>query len=229
MKTILVALSHQDDEIGCAGTIAVHARRGDRVVLLWLTRGEMTEIFGSLAVDEVAQRRTESGREAARILGAEARFMDFPDTRVEATPEAAARVAHVIADVQPDAVVTWGEAWVRGMRHPDHQATGKIVRDAVTLARIGRVVAPAAPHREPAPVFTLRGEHSTLPVAAVDVTPAVDTIRELGRYYRDLVGWPPSEEWLLERLETAGRSHGTEAAELFDAWETPAGLLRGLV
>lgn len=229
MKTVLVGLTHQDDEIGCSGTILRHVRRGDRVVLLWLTRGEMTEIFGRLPLDEVARRRTESGIEAARILGAEPRFMDMPDTRIQATPEAAAEVARVIAEVRPDAVVTWGEAWARGMRHPDHQATGKIVRDAVTLARMSRVVAPAQPHREPAPVFTLRGEFSTLPRLAIDVEPVLDTVLELSRFYRDLVGWPPSDEWLLDRLRTAGEPHGLAAAELFDAWETPAGAADALV
>ena len=227
-RTVLVALSHPDDEVGCAGTIAAHRAAGDRVVLLWVTRGEMTEIYGSLEVEEVAERRTEQGRQAAAILDAEPRFLDLPDTRVQATPDAARAVAAVIADVRPDAVVTWGDAWVRGMRHPDHQATGRIVRDAVTLARLGRVVAPAAPHREPAPVFTLRGEHSTLPAAAVDVAPHLDTVLELAAFYRERVGWP-EEDFLMDRLRRAGRGHGLEVAELFDAWETPPGAGRLLI
>ncbi|HEX7119803.1 MAG TPA: PIG-L deacetylase family protein [Longimicrobiales bacterium] len=226
--TLLVALAHPDDEVGCAGTIALHAARGDRVVLLWLTRGGMTEALGRLPYEEVARRRTEHGEAAARLLGAEPRFMDFPDTRVEATPEAAYEVARVVAEVRPDAVVTWGDGWVRGTRHPDHQATGKIVRDAVTLARIGGVVAPLPPHREPAPVFTLRGVHSQLPVRAVDVSPVVDTVLELGRFYRERVGWP-EEAWLRERLADAGAEWGVGAAEAFDAWETPGGLARALI
>lgn len=228
MKTVLVALSHPDDEIGCAGTIAVHGSRGDRVVLLWLTRGGMTEALGRLSAEEVARRRTEHGEEAARILGCEALFLDFTDTRVEATREAAYEVARVIAEVRPDTVLTWGDAWVRGMRHPDHQATGQIVRDAVTLARIGGVVAPLPPHREPAPVFTLRDEHSTLPEAAVDVTPVLEAVLTLGRFYREKIGWP-EEAWLRERLERAGRRWGVAAAEVFDAWEAPSGLKASLV
>lgn len=218
--TILIALSHPDDEVGCSGTIAAHAARGDRVVLLWLSRGEMTERYADLEPDEVAQTRMQHGRGAAEILGAEARFLSFPDTRIEATPAAAREVAGVIAEVRPDAVVTWGDAWKRGMRHPDHQATGRIVRDAVTLARIGKVVAPTPPHREPAPVFTLRDAHSTLPVAAVDVTPHLDTVMAIQRYYHARVGWP-GEAWLRDRLSKAGEPWGVDAAELFDAWETP--------
>lgn len=228
MKTILVALTHPDDEVGCAGTVAAHRAAGDRVVLLWLTRGEMTEIYGDMTVEEVAERRIEQGERAAEILDAEPRFLSFPDTRVHATPEAAREVAAVIAEVRPDAVVTWGDAWIRGMRHPDHQATGEIVRNAVTLARLGRVVAPLQPHREPAPVFTLRGEHSVLPETVVDVSPQLDTVLELAAFHRGRVGWP-EEEWLLDRLRRAGSPHGFEAAERFDAWETPPGPAQHLV
>jgi N-acetylglucosamine malate deacetylase 1 len=223
LKTLLVALSHPDDEMGCAGTITAHRAAGDRVVLLWLTRGEMTEIYGDLDPAEVARRRVEQGREAAGILGAEPLFLDFPDTRVQATPDAAQEVARVLARVRPDAVITWGDAWVRGMRHPDHQATGKIVRDAITLARLRRAVAPDSPHRGPAPVFTLRGEHSTLPELAVDVSAHLGTVLELARYYHARVGWP-EEEWLLDRLARAGASRGVGAAEIFDAWETAPGV-----
>lgn len=223
MKTLLAALAHPDDEVGCAGTIAAHVARGDRVVLLWLTRGEMADIYGDLDPEEVARRRMEQGREAARILGADPLFLAFPDTRVQATPDAAREVARVVATIRPDVVVTWGDAWERGMRHPDHQASGRIVRDAVTLARLGRVVEPDPPHREPAPVFTLRAEHSTLPERAVDVSAHVETVVRLARYYRARVGWP-DEDWLLERLRRAGAAHGVEAAERFDAWESAPGL-----
>jgi N-acetylglucosamine malate deacetylase 1 len=228
VKTVLVALSHPDDEVGCAGTIAAHAALGDRVVILWLTRGEMTEIFGHLDPEEVARRRMAHGVEAAAILGAEPMFLELPDTRLEATPDAAREVAGVIARVRPDAVITWGEAWARGMRHPDHQATGTIVRDAITLARLRRVVEPLPPHRDPAPVFTLRGEHSTLPELAVDVSTHVDTIMKLARYYHERVGWP-EEEWLRDRLARAGAAREVVAAELFDAWETAPGLSDRLV
>ena len=143
-KTLLVALSHPDDEIGCAGTIAGHAALGHRVVLLFLTRGEMTEALGPLTAAEVADLRSEHARQAGGILGAEVRLLDFPDTRIEVSADAGYRIAREIADIQPDAVITWGDAWRRGPRHPDHQATGQIVRNAITLARIARVVAPPA-------------------------------------------------------------------------------------
>ena len=47
-RTLLVGLAHPDDEVGAAGTILAQKARGDRVVVVWLTRGEMTEAFGAI-------------------------------------------------------------------------------------------------------------------------------------------------------------------------------------
>jgi N-acetylglucosamine malate deacetylase 1 len=223
MKTLLVALSHPDDEMGCAGTIAAHAAQGHRVVLLFLTRGEMTESLGPLSAADVARLRTQHGRAAGEILGAEVRFLDMPDTRLEVTADAGYAVAAEIADIAPDAVITWGDAWVRGMRHPDHHATGQLVRNAITLARIARVVKPRPPHRGAAPVFALRDVHSALPEAAIDVSAHLDRVYAVAAHYRERVGWP-RPGLIEERLATAGARYGVTAAEVFDAWESPGGL-----
>src|SRR5690606_41883352 len=110
------------------------------------------------------------------------------------------RGARAMAESEPGAVITWGTAWRRGLRHRDHQATGKIVRDAVTLARIARVVEPLAPHRADVPVYTLREPPSLLPEAAVDVSDYREEVLAVARFYRERVGWP-DEAWLVGRLE----------------------------
>ncbi len=229
-RTLLVGLSHPDDEVGCAGAIAAQVARGDRVVLLWLTRGSMTEALGPLPAAEVGRLRERQARGVAEILGAEARFLDFEDTRIEASVAAAHELARVVAEIRPDGVITWGDAWRRGPRHPDHQATGKILRDAITLARIARVVAPLPPHRSLAPVFTLRDPQSlsTLPVVAVDVTPVLEKVRAVGALYRQHIGFP-RVEWLEDRLAGAGARWNVAAAEEFDAWESPPGLYPSLI
>ena len=142
--------------MGGVGTVAAHRALGVRVVLLFLTRGEMTESLGPLSADEVgAARVPASAQEIARILDCEVRFLDFKDTHVEYNSDASHRVGRVIAEIKPDAVITWGDAWTRGRRHPDHKATGEIVRAAVTIARMKRAVKPLEPHRAPAPIFTV--------------------------------------------------------------------------
>lgn len=227
-ETLLVGLAHPDDELGAAGAILAQRARGDRVVIVWLSRGEMTEAFGPVSVEEVARRRTEQGERAGAILGVETRFLDYPDTGLVYTRETAIEVAKVICDIQPTGLLTWGDAWVRGMRHPDHQATGAIFRDAVSLARIAKVVAPLTPHRLTVPIFTLRDIHSPLPTVAVDVGDHLERIQELGRFYHEAVGFG-NQEWLLDRLHTLGERWSVPYAEEYDAWETAGGLVESLL
>jgi N-acetylglucosamine malate deacetylase 1 len=226
-ESLLVVLAHPDDEVGCAGTIAAHVARGQRVVLAFLTRGEMTEALGPLPPAEIAAKREQHARAAGAIMGCEVRFLEYQDTRVEVCAAASYDVAKLVADVKPGAVLTWGDGWMRGIRHPDHQATSQIVRNAVTLARIAKVTAPVTAHRGVAPVFTLRDRHSLLPAVAIDVTPHMATILEVGAFYRERVGWPP-EDWHRGRLADAGREYGVAAAEKFDAYESVAGLYGAL-
>lgn len=227
-ETLLVGLAHPDDEVGVAGAILAQRSRGDRVVVVWLSAGEMTEAFGPIPIEEVAERRREHGRRAGEILGVETRFLGFQDTHISATREAVAQVARLICEVHPTGLLTWGHAWSRGMRHPDHQACGQIFRDAVTMARIAKVVAPLEPHRLAVPVFTLRDVHSPLPAVAVDVEEHRETIHELARFYRERVGFG-DREWLDQRLRRVGEGWGRRYAEEFDAWETQPGLVDALL
>src|SRR5690606_33658212 len=219
METLLVGLAHPDDEVGIAGTRLAQRAGGDRVVIVWLTRGEMTEAFGPIPPAEVARRRTEQGHRAGEILGVETRFLDFPDTALVDDRETAVYVARLICEIRPTGLITWGEAWVRGMRHPDHQACGRIFRNAVGLARMAKVVAPATPHRADLPIFTIRDIHSTLPPVAVDVSPYRERVAELADFYFHGVGFG-HPEWMEHRLRQAGERWGCRYAEELDAWET---------
>jgi LmbE family N-acetylglucosaminyl deacetylase len=218
-QTLLVGLAHPDDELGMAGTLLAQRALGDRVVIAWLTRGEQTEAFGPLSVDEVARRRQMQGERAADILGAEPLFLDLPDTSVAYERDTLVRLAQLYCEIKPDGLLTWGDAWVRGMRHPDHQVAGRLFRDAVTLARMAKIVAPLTPHRKPVPIYTLRDVHSQLPAAGVDVTPHRDAIADLATHYRIGLGFG-DPEWLERRLLDAGSRWGCRYAEEFDAWES---------
>lgn len=227
-RTLLAVLAHPDDELTVAGTLLAQRARGDRVVVLYLTRGEATDAFGPLEPAEVAARREELAREATAILDVEHRFLDLPDGGVVADPETSGAVARVVAELKPDGLLTWGRAWRKGLRHPDHLATGQAAVDAVTRARIRRLTAPHEPHRAPCPVFTIRGLHSTLPAVTVDVGPWVDTVFELAAFYHDRIGFG-DRAWLEARLRAAAAPHGVEWAEALDAWETEPGLVDALL
>ena len=220
--TLLAVLAHPDDEVGCAGTLLAQRARGDEVHVAFLTDGGMTEALGDLPPAEVAARRREQAREAAGILDVEPHFLGMDDTALAPGPEPAAEVARLIARVRPDGLLTFGRAWSRGLRHPDHQAAGKIARDAVTLARIRKRVAPEEPHRAFCPVFCFRDVHSRLPAVAVDVEPHLETVYRLGRFYRERIGFG-DPEWIERRLRWIGDRWGVEFAEEWEAWESEAG------
>jgi LmbE family N-acetylglucosaminyl deacetylase len=70
--------AHPDDpESGCAGTMARHARAGEEVLSVYLTRGGGG--VPGLDSQELERIRTREAQAACRILNAEPLFFDFPD------------------------------------------------------------------------------------------------------------------------------------------------------
>lgn len=66
---LMAVFAHPDDEIGAAGTLALHARKGDRVLLVWMTKGEFASQFGEASPLEVARVREEHGAHVAGLIG----------------------------------------------------------------------------------------------------------------------------------------------------------------
>lgn len=108
--TILAVGAHPDDvEIGCGGTLALHASRGDRVIILTLSSG-------SRAGDP--QQRREESRAAAARLGAELVIGSLPDTKMSDGPETIDMISKAIAQYDPSVVYVHSSA----DRHQDHRA-----------------------------------------------------------------------------------------------------------
>src|SRR6266581_7491083 len=78
-KKVLVIAAHPDDEVlGCGGTIALHARAGDRVTAVIACEGE------SLRYGPGGVGQSEHSRRAAEMLGLkESRPLGFPDQRLD--------------------------------------------------------------------------------------------------------------------------------------------------
>jgi len=65
---ILVIAPHPDDEtIGCGGALCLHAAKGDRVVVVFLTSGELG--LKELAPAKAWQVRESEAQAAAKHLG----------------------------------------------------------------------------------------------------------------------------------------------------------------
>jgi bacillithiol biosynthesis deacetylase BshB1 len=122
---IAAICAHPDDaELVMGGTLALEARRGRRVVLVDLTRGER----GSRGTPEV---RAAEAAEAARILGAARReSLGLPDAGLAVTPEQKDTVVEALRRLRPRVVML--QHWEQ--RHPDHAAASRIVYEACFLA-----------------------------------------------------------------------------------------------
>jgi len=117
--------AHPDDaELVMGGTVALETRRGRRVALLDLTRGES----GSRGSPETREKEAQA---AARILGVVHReSLGLPDSGLSPTSEQKDKLVAALRRLRPRVVIT--QHW--DQRHPDHAAAGRIAYEASFLA-----------------------------------------------------------------------------------------------
>ena len=131
MKLDLLAIApHPDDvELTCGGTMLKMAQEGYRTGILDLTQGEM-------GTRGTAEDRAREADDAAKILGVcWRRALDIPDGRVENTWENRLKVASVIRETRPRAVIL---PYWKG-RHPDHYTTSVLGYEACFLAGLAKL------------------------------------------------------------------------------------------
>ena len=125
---VLVIGPHPDDaELGAGGTLALLARRGARVGILDLTRGE-------LGTRGTADERSVEAGESARILGLAVREnAGLPDGQLANTPEQRAILITLLRRLRPRVLIVPQAP----DRHPDHAAAHALCTDANFLAEVG--------------------------------------------------------------------------------------------
>jgi len=135
LGTILGVWAHPDDETYLtAGLMARAVRNGSRVICVTATRGEGgsmdDEKWPPETMGEVRTRELERG---LQILGVdEHEWLDLPDVDMDTglPDEGYARVRDLVAEVQPDTILTFGPD---GMT--DHAAHKDVSRWATTALR----------------------------------------------------------------------------------------------
>ena len=133
MADILVFGAHPDDaEFGMGASMVKFVRSGASVALCVLTRGES----GTFGTPEEREREMKA---AAAMLGSELEILSYRDCQVFDTFEARVRLAEVVRRFRPRIVFspyhTNPSFHKDGAAHPDHTATGQIVRSALRYAR----------------------------------------------------------------------------------------------
>jgi LmbE family N-acetylglucosaminyl deacetylase len=153
-ETIVFVHAHPDDEaIFTGGTMARLAAAGHRVVLVVATGGELGESpDGAGPLAALAARRSRETETAARLLGIErVVWLGYHDSGMagdaaNAAPGsfwsadvtvATARLAAVLADEGPAAVVVYDEDGIYG--HPDHVQVHRVGRRAAARAGVPTV------------------------------------------------------------------------------------------
>ena len=118
----MVIGAHPDDaELSCGGTIAKLTKEGKKVVLVDLTRGEM----GTRGNSEI---RKNEALEAAKILGAKERVnLELRDGFIRNDEPSIYKVVSAVRKYRPKIILM--HPWFE--RHPDHENTHKLVRDAL--------------------------------------------------------------------------------------------------
>jgi bacillithiol biosynthesis deacetylase BshB1 len=133
MADILVFGAHPDDaEFGMGASMVKFVRSGASVAVCVLTRGE-SGTFGT------PEQREGEMRTAAEKLGGELEILSYRDCQVSDTFESRVRLAEVVRKFRPKIVFapyhTNHSFHKDGAAHPDHTATGTIVRSALRYAR----------------------------------------------------------------------------------------------
>ncbi len=213
---LMAVFAHPDDEIGAAGTLALHARRGDEVLLVWMTRGELASQFGETPLEEVKRVREEHGRHVARLIGAEPLFLDFPDTHLTGGREEALALARVVAQFRPDLVLTWDPLDL----HPDHRAVHWAVVSALKLCRIPKLVGEA--HRGRVRLYHYPRKDLPRPWVYVDTTPTAEVAEAVFSYYQAFYRWPFTLEEFRAQRRLWCREAGVGFAEAFQTEAPPA-------
>ena len=133
MDTLLGVWAHPDDETYlAAGLMALAAQRGARVVCVTATKGEEGSWDEEAwPPDQLGEVRAAELLRSLEILGvSEHHWLGYRDGECAAADpeEATGKVRALMAEVQPDAVVTFGPEGMTG--HDDHRSVSRWTSEA---------------------------------------------------------------------------------------------------
>jgi bacillithiol biosynthesis deacetylase BshB1 len=169
MTHVLAIGAHPDDvELSCGGWLALAHQRGQRVVILDLTRGE-------LSTNGTPEERAREARAAAEVLGvAERRNAGLPDGGLWAgAPEQVDAVVAQIRDLTPALVLgPWTED-----RHPDHGQAAALVHRAIFLAGLAKHRPDLGPPHRVDRLLQYPQRQEVRPDFVVDISAVVDDKR----------------------------------------------------
>lgn len=122
--------AHADDvELACSGTILKLGALGYKTGVITLTQGEM-------ATRGTAEIRAQEFAQSAEIMGLSMhKMLDIPDGRIEDIWENKLKIIEGIRAFRPR--ILFAPYWIS--RHPDHDKTSSLVREAAYLSGLKKL------------------------------------------------------------------------------------------
>ncbi len=222
---VLVIVAHPDDaDFGVAGTVAKWVRDGTVARLVCCTSGDAGADDARTDPLELARRREDEQRAAARVVGYESvDFLHRPDGALDNDLALREQLVRIIRQFKPDAVLSMDPTVViheRGyVQHVDHRMAGLAAVDAVYPAARNAMAFPSLvidEGLEPHTVHELYLFFTDHPNAWVDVTDTLDTkIAALHKHVSQLRKPEELEGMLRGWSAESGEKIGVTAAEGF--------------
>lgn len=200
MLDVLALSPHPDDaELCCGGLIAKMSRKGYRVGIVDLTKGE-------LGTEGTAEIRIQEAAEAAVILGVQVREnMDFGDCRLDCAFENAKRLANVIRQYKPSVLVApYGDD-----QHPDHAMSKKLTEKALFFAKLVKIETDHEAHSVGMTVYYMLHKPFD-PSFIVDITEIYEKKLEAIKAYKSQLRLILGHGNLLRSIELRDQVYGSK-------------------
>ena len=226
---IVSVMAHQDDELGCLGTMIRMKQRGDSLAFICLTDGSGGMVHcPEMQRDEAAAVRRKEMSALAQALDAPYICLDIQDEYLYDTPAVRDALIGALRMAQADVVFThYKEDY-----NLDHMTVNALVRQCAMQAAFPMVKTEAAPLPAPPAVFQIDPSNGFgfEPTHYVDISDAIEEKRRLSRFHVSqdeafhAAFGHGIDDWILEMSSFRGGQTGVSHAEAFRPMFT-----RGLV
>ncbi len=208
--------AHPDDiELFCGGTLIKLGSQGYKIGVISLTQGEL----GTRGSPEI---RSQEFQEAATLLKLSThKMLDIPDGDVAVNWENKLKIIREIRTYQP--AVVFAPYWKD--RHPDHENTSNLVREAAFLSGLKKIETDQQAHR-PYKVIYYPCWFEFRPSFVVDITECHDQKIKAIQAYRSQFDHPDKKKFgddetlisrpeFLEKITTRDRYYGSSVGTTF--------------
>lgn len=180
MKLDVLAFGvHPDDvELSCAGVLLMEKKRGKKIGIIDITRGELGT-RGSAAL------RKKEATAAAKVLGVEVRDnLGLADGFFENNKASQLKVIEAIRKYQPEVIICNSP----DDRHPDHGRSAKLVSDAAFLSGLVKIKTKSGGKNQlpwrPTYVLHYLQDYYHTPTFVIDISDAIDEKIEAIKCYQ---------------------------------------------